>query len=567
MTLNADSAVVLFDELLAHYKTNGDSCKYARALLQQGVNRLILSEVEPALKNLQKAEGIFDQGLCPEMYQAKVALLYSLFYYSKGDNKLADSIALMAISNYDTSWSNKATYIKLHYRVFRADGEEEKALPYLLKALSLAKKWQYPLLELRLLHDIAVNYAIAGEFETAVLYFKRVLVKATADENYILLSTVYNNLAGLSSDSSFVVSYLDSAIYYADLNGNLYDLQVYTENKALFYYDYGKYKQAYGFLWKASTLKDSLYNGQRYKALTELEKKYETEKKSNQIQVLKVENLKAELAQVSSQKNLNKVMIGALALLLIASLTTYGFITIRKNRNLLAKKNLEISIERKRSEELLLNILPAEIAQELKDTGHAKARDFEKISILFTDFKDFTRIASEASAGKLVEELNACFKAFDAICETYKIEKIKTIGDSYMAAGGLSAQGLQMAENTVLAALEMQRFIAKRNLENTISGKTAFEMRVGVHTGPVVAGIVGVKKFQYDIWGDTVNTASRMESNGEVGKVNISQVTYELLNEAQTETASQFKFESRGKIKTKGKGEMDMWFVRFNDKK
>ena len=200
----------------------------------------------------------------------------------------------------------------------------------------------------------------------------------------------------------------------------------------------------------------------------------------------------------------------------------------------------------------------------------ADARDFEMVSILFTDFKGFTEQSAKLSAAELVHEINHCFEAFDGIIEKYKVEKIKTIGDAYMAAGGLPVPTDDSVKNTVLAALEMQTFIGKRKAEMDAAGKPAFEMRVGIHTGPVVAGIVGVKKFQYDIWGDTVNTASRIESNGEAGKVNISQATYELLKNTERPTLSlskgstgpEFSFESRGKIQAKGKGEIEMWFVR-----
>jgi len=157
---------------------------------------------------------------------------------------------------------------------------------------------------------------------------------------------------------------------------------------------------------------------------------------------------------------------------------------------------------------------------------------------------------------EMVEEINTCFKAFDEIVGTHDIEKIKTIGDAYMAAGGLPIPDSQAASKTILAALEMQSFIIDRKKERDLLGLPAFEMRVGVNTGPVVAGIVVVKKLQYDIWGDTVNTASRMESSGAVGKVNINESTYELLKDD-----AQFCFESSGKIIAKGKGEIQMYFV------
>ncbi|MBK9533563.1 MAG: hypothetical protein IPO10_00035 [Flavobacteriales bacterium] len=213
--------------------------------------------------------------------------------------------------------------------------------------------------------------------------------------------------------------------------------------------------------------------------------------------------------------------------------------------------------EKERSDELLLNILPSEVAEELKANGSAKARDFDPATILFTDFKGFTELSVQLSAQDLVAEINTCFEAFDGIISRYGVEKIKTIGDAYMAAGGVPDPLRGSPAGVVEAALEMQEFMVRYKAQRTALNKPAFEMRLGVHTGPVVAGIVGVKKFQYDIWGDTVNTASRMESNGEVGQVNISQSTYELVKNVPGLT-----FTSRGKIPVKGKGELEMYFVK-----
>ena len=220
------------------------------------------------------------------------------------------------------------------------------------------------------------------------------------------------------------------------------------------------------------------------------------------------------------------------------------------------ERTAELSAEKERSDELLLNILPAEVAEELKATGAAKARHFEQASVLFTDFKGFTGMSAYLGADVLLHELNACFEAFDDIITRHGIEKIKTIGDAYMCAGGLPDPNTSSPIAVVQAALEMQAFMAERKKRHDAIGQPVFEMRVGIHTGPVVAGIVGVKKFQYDIWGDTVNTASRMESNGEVGRVNISETTYEIVKNEPGLT-----FTPRGKIDVKGKGEMEMYFV------
>lgn len=216
-----------------------------------------------------------------------------------------------------------------------------------------------------------------------------------------------------------------------------------------------------------------------------------------------------------------------------------------------SERTAEIREEKKKSDELLRNILPEEIAEELKQSGTSDARYFDHVSVIFTDFVDFTKAGERLTPQQLVDELHACFKAFDEIISRYHIEKIKTIGDAYLAVCGLPTEVKNHAENTVRAALDIMAFMQERRKQRP---ETTFDIRIGIHSGAVVAGIVGVKKFAYDIWGDTVNTAARMEQSSQSGKINISQATYELVKDKFTCTY-------RGEIAAKNKGDMNMYFV------
>ena len=215
------------------------------------------------------------------------------------------------------------------------------------------------------------------------------------------------------------------------------------------------------------------------------------------------------------------------------------------------KQHDELKVEKKKSDDLLRNILPDEVAEELKEKGSTKAKLFDNVTVLFADFVDFTKAGEAMAPQELVNELHECFKGFDEIISHYGIEKIKTIGDAYLAVCGLPQADDRHAEKVVLAATEINEFMRRRQVQT--GGKT-FRVRLGVHSGSVVAGIVGVKKFAYDIWGDTVNTAARMEQNSEPGKINISQSTYDLVND-------KFNCEYRGEIDAKNKGMLKMYYV------
>jgi adenylate cyclase len=218
------------------------------------------------------------------------------------------------------------------------------------------------------------------------------------------------------------------------------------------------------------------------------------------------------------------------------------------------KQAEEIEAEKQKSEKLLHNILPEEVAQELKETGQATPKEYDLVTVLFTDFKGFTNIAEQITPQEVIENLNTCFLAFDEICDKYGLEKIKTIGDSYMCAGGLPLPNTTNPIDVVLAGLAMQAWMHQWAEDKKAKGQKAWELRLGIHSGEAIAGVVGKNKFAYDIWGDTVNLASRMESSGEVGKVNISEATYNLVKDS-------FICVQRGAVMAKNKGEMQMYFV------
>jgi len=227
---------------------------------------------------------------------------------------------------------------------------------------------------------------------------------------------------------------------------------------------------------------------------------------------------------------------------------------LEKQSTELERQKNELEVEKNKTDELLQNILPYEIAEQLKNKGEVRAKKYRMVTIMFTDFKDFTKISAELEPEDIIKELGVYFRKFDEITENHFIEKIKTIGDAYMCVGGLPLRNKSNPIDVTLAALEIQKFMQSYNEARKAKGLMVWELRVGIHTGKVIAGVIGSKKFAYDIWGDAVNTAARLETASDAGMVNVSGVTYEYIKEY-------FNCTYRGKIPAKNKGEIDMYFV------
>jgi len=308
----------------------------------------------------------------------------------------------------------------------------------------------------------------------------------------------------------------------------------------------------------------------------ELEKNVALEKERlNEISLLTkdkellTKNQELSQLELKRQRQFQQFAYGVGGLLsLILLLILGGYIFVRRKSRQLAKQNKEIERqkieleeshdlveqERVKAENLLLNILPKSTAQELKETGVSTPRNYKKVTVLFTDFSGFTQITEGLSPQDLVAELNECFIAFDEILEKHNLEKIKTMGDAYMCAGGIPTPNDSNPLDAVDAAIEMSEFMYQRAAQKKAQGKPYWDMRIGINTGSVIAGVVGKNKFAYDIWGDTVNLASRMETTGEEGKINISESTYQYVKD-------EYNCIFRGEIEAKNKGAIKMYFV------
>jgi len=272
-----------------------------------------------------------------------------------------------------------------------------------------------------------------------------------------------------------------------------------------------------------------------------------------EIQIQKRERAELELQKNQSDNLRNVLGLVAAFVLVMAILFYFRYRAQNRTAAELSQKNKRIEEEQKRSDTLLLNILPPAIAQELKTRNKVAARKYDQATVMFVDFTGFTNVAEQLSPELLVEQLDYAFSNFDRIIGQYRIEKIKTIGDAYLCASGLSDMNASPAD-IVKAALEIQDFLLHTKAERMSHGMPFFEARVGIHTGPVVAGVVGSKKFAYDIWGDAVNTAARMEEACEPGRVNVSETSYWLAK-------YEFEWQSRGKIAAKNKGMLNMYYV------
>ena len=392
------------------------------------------------------------------------------------------------------------------------------------------------------LGSMGMIYAEQGKYELAKKNIDQALIilekygsYGAISEFLITLSDINSIQKDFPSAFSNAQKSLDMAQKYglkkhvSDANLKLSELYDQTGNQTESFKHYKNY----------IVYRDSVKNIEAVQQMADLRADYQVSQKQLEVDLLNQEKRNQRILVIAT----------AIALFLIG-LIALGL--LRRNKYI-HEMNQVIEKEKIRSDNLLLNILPEETAHELKEKGKVQAEKFKSVTVLFTDFEGFTNYSENLPPEKLVESVDFYFSKFDEIMEKYDLEKIKTIGDSYMCAGGLPVATGDHAFKITQAALEMAKFVkeAKSDMENDLS---RFDIRIGINTGPVVAGVVGVKKFAYDIWGDTVNVASRMEAASIAGKINISESTYQLIK-------NDFECISRGEIEVKHKGMMKMYFL------
>lgn len=553
-----DTALVFHRENLEIQRELGDSVRMARALFNMAGAYQEKGIYDEALNHLLEArlllEAQGDQDGIAKVYTQLGHIQYELDRYPQALDWYKKALRLREklddparLAEALTDYANALDEID----------SSHTALVYYLRALDIRKNLDDQ-------HGLATVYTNLGDahkhlgnYATALEYLKKAEEICLALDDVQALMEVYNTIGDVhyrAGRQKLALEYVKKYYRIARESNDEKYIQGAYKDFAEVYAALGEYATAYD--WRVK------YDEFRYKRLNEKisaeyarkEALFADQKKQEQIDNQKRE-LRVQEAELASARTRQFALLGGAAALLLLALLLLNRNRIRARANReLAAKNDAIQRERERADRLLKNILPDKTAEELKSQNSVQPVRYESVTVMFTDFEGFTKIAERVPPETLIAELDKCFRLFDTIVEKYGLEKIKTIGDAYMCAGGLPTPNSSHPVDSVRAALEMQNELHAMMQRQAAEGKPVFAMRIGIHTGPVVAGVVGSHKFAYDIWGDTVNTAARLEQGGETGRINISETTFNLVKHA-------FRCTFRGNLAAKNKGEIAMYFV------
>jgi adenylate cyclase len=511
---NYDPALKYCLNSLKIYEEIGDQKGIADSLHHIGIVNDLLGNYDTALKYhfqaLKIREEIDDKAGIADSFN-NIGIIYS--FTDKLDEALTYYLKSLKIREELDDKKGIAKNLNNIGSVYKDLNNTDKALEYYYKSLetwnTIGDKYEIA----NVSNNIGQFYIVTQNYAKAHIYLKRGLKVARQIEAKELIRENYE--------------------FFSDLYLEMADYQ-----KALKYYKL------------SSEVRQSLYTEESRKIIADMQTKYETDKKEKAIQLLQKDNDIKQL-RLNKEKILRNSLLGGFLFVFILAFVMYNLYRLKKKANSeLEQANKLITLEKEKADQLLLNILPARVANDLKETGKTEPESFENVTVYFSDIVGFTTTSSQLEPHFLIEELNAIFTAFDNIIEKNDCERIKTIGDAYLCVCGMPEENPHHAENIVKSATEILKYLKQRNLKTQIQ----WRIRIGIHTGKVVGGVVGVKKYIYDVFGDSINTASRMESNSEPMKINISETTYQLVKD-------KFKVIERGPLFVKGKGEMKMYFI------
>lgn len=524
--------------LFRGYYLRGNKLKL-KGNLQEALSDFLL-----AIKIAQNSKNLVGEGVT---YMAMANVFSVMKDTKKAYSYYEKAIAILRKSNEPLKLASALSNLGDEYL---KNNQLVQALEYFSESGTYFEKSGYTSGIAYTLGNMGVIYLKQGKNKEAENNLKQAIQSLESIEDFYGISEYLIHLSDIYSKQnnwSKALSAAKRSYQLAVKNG--YKDQISTSSLQLskIYESTHKSNLSLSYFKKYVAYKDSVSNVKMVQDLADLRTNFEVSKKQAEVNILEKES---EIQKLLAKKQQNVIYATVVAIILISLLVVGLF----RRYQFIKKTNAIIESEKNRSNALLLNILPEETAAELKQSGSVRAKKFDSVSVLFTDFVGFTAYAENLSPEKLVESVDYYFSKFDDIIEKYDLEKIKTIGDAYMCAGGLPFETNDHAYKMILAAQEIINCVALAKNERDVF-HVRFDIRIGISTGPVVAGVVGTKKFAYDIWGDTVNTASRMESNSETGKINISEATFELVKD-------RFACEYRGNIEVKNRGRMNMYFIK-----
>ena len=541
---NSPQLALAYSEALILLSIEENSPIYLhRGHLQKGSKHILLGDVDAALNAFYKsAEAAIEAKYISGEANAYMSIADAFSVMENFDN--AEEYYNQAIAQLRKTDDSifLASAILNAGDAYLSNKQFAKALQYFEESGALFKKANYLVGTAYNLGNVGIVHAELGKHSLAEKNINEAIQILQAHEDFYPIAVYLTYMADIyvkQSDMETALNYAHRSLDLATEHGlkdqisdanlklsELYELETNGPEALKFYKSHIQFR-------------DSIYNLKNIENMADLQTDF------------KVSQKQIEVDLANQKKKTQKIIMFAsiIAFLFIG----FAAISLFKRNKFVKATNTVIAKEKQRSDKLLRNILPEEIAEELKSNGKVKAQKFDSVTVLFADFEGFTRYSEKLSPEVLVETIDYYFSEFDKIIEGYQLEKIKTIGDAYMCAGGLPYPSENHAKRMILAAIDIAAFVDRIQAE-VDKENLNFNIRIGINTGPVVAGVVGYTKFAYDIWGDTVNIASRMESNSKLGKINISENTYQLIKD-------DFECEYRGEIAAKNRGMLKMYFV------